>query len=78
MIENSRKKLAKKHVDLIAANNLKEEGAGFEVGTNVLTLISAEDERALPLMSKYDAAQALLDELLAIRRKKRTESGKEG
>ncbi len=70
MIENSRKKLAKKHVDLIAANNLKEEGAGFEVGTNVLTLISAEDERALPLMSKYDAAQALLDELLAIRRKK--------
>ena len=52
MLENSRKKLQKKHVDMIAANNVKEQGAGFAVDTNLLTLITAEGERALPLMSK--------------------------
>ena len=70
MLANSRKKLEKKHLDLIAANNLKEAGAGFQVDTNVLTLIRADGERKLPLMSKYGAAQALLDELLSIRGEK--------
>ena len=69
MLENSRKKLQKKHVDMIAANNVKEQGAGFAVDTNLLTLITAEGERALPLMSKEEAAHALLTEILARREK---------
>ena len=64
MLENSRKKLEKKHVDMIAANNVKEAGAGFAVDTNLLTLITRDEEKALPLMSKDDAADALLTEIL--------------
>ena len=67
MLENSRKKLVKKNLDMIAANNLKVEGAGFGGTTNVLTLITAEQETALPLMSKDEDAQRLLDEILARR-----------
>lgn len=67
MVENSRKKLVKKQIDMIAANNLRDEGAGFGVATNLLTLITAEGERALPLMSKEDAANELLTEILARR-----------
>lgn len=67
MVENSRRKLQEKHLDVIAANNVKEAGAGFEVETNVLTLITKDQETALPLMSKYDAANALLDEILKLR-----------
>ena len=65
LIENSRKKLTKKNLDMVAANNVKVEGAGFGVETNVLTLITAEGEKELPLMSKDDAADALLDEIRA-------------
>ncbi len=61
MLENSRKKLDKKNLDMIAANNVKEAGAGFAVETNVLTLITKDGETALPLMSKDAAADALLD-----------------
>ena len=64
MLENSRHKLEKKNLDMIAANNLKEAGAGFAVSTNVLTLITEDGETALPLMSKDDAANALLDAIL--------------
>ena len=64
MLENSQKKLLKKHLDLIAANNVKVEGAGFGVDTNVLTLISPDGVRELPLLSKDEAANALLDEIL--------------
>ena len=67
MVENSRKKLEKKRLDLIAANNLKEPGAGFGVATNLLTLISPDDMVELPLMSKEEAAHALLDRILARR-----------
>ena len=67
MVENSRKKLEKKHVDMIAANNLKEAGAGFAVDTNLLTLITRDGEKALPLMSKEEAADALLTEILGLR-----------
>ena len=67
MVENSRKKLEKKHIDLIAANNLKQAGAGFGVDTNVLTLISADGAKELPLMSKEEAAHALLDEIMGRR-----------
>ena len=64
LIENSRKKLTKKNLDMVAANNVKVEGAGFGVETNVLTLITAQGEKELPLMSKDEAADALLDEIL--------------
>ena len=67
MVENSRKKLEKKHIDLIAANNLKQEGAGFGVDTNLLTLIAADGAKELPLMSKEEAAHALLDEIMSRR-----------
>ena len=64
MLENSRRKLEKKNLDLIAANNVKVAGAGFAVDTNVLTLISPDSVRELPLLSKEAAADALLDEIL--------------
>ena len=63
MLENSRAKLAKKNLDLIAANNVKVPGAGFAVDTNVLTLISPEGVTELPLLSKDAAADAVLDEI---------------
>ncbi len=64
ILENSRAKLKKKNLDMIAANNVKEPGAGFAVETNVLTLITKDGETALPLMSKDAAADALLDAIL--------------
>ncbi|MCR5294293.1 MAG: bifunctional phosphopantothenoylcysteine decarboxylase/phosphopantothenate--cysteine ligase CoaBC [Lachnospiraceae bacterium] len=64
MLENSRKKLEKKGLDMIAANNLKVAGAGFGVATNILTLITKDGALELPLMSKDDAAGLLLDEIL--------------
>ena len=66
LLENSRKKLAKKHLDLIAANNLREEGAGFGTATNLLTLITADGAEELPLMSKEEAAGTILDRALAM------------
>ena len=64
LVDNSRKKLEKKRLDLIAANSLKEAGAGFGTATNRLTLISPTDVLELPLLSKEEAAHALLDEIL--------------
>ena len=68
MLENSRKKLKKKNLDMIAANNLKDQGAGFGTDTNVITLITQENERQLALMSKEDAANELLNELIIIKK----------
>ena len=62
--ENSRAKLVKKNVDMIAANNLKDEGAGFGVDTNVITLITKNKTKNLPLMSKENAADEILNEIL--------------
>lgn len=64
MLENSRAKLEKKHVDMIAANNLKTDGAGFGTDTNVITLITKAGAEELPLMSKDEAAHRILDRLL--------------
>ncbi len=64
MIENSRAKLARKNLDMIAANNVKVDGAGFGVDTNILTLITEDDQKQLPIMSKDEAADALLDEII--------------
>ena len=60
MIENSRKKIEKKNLDLIVANNLKEQGAGFGTDTNVVTLLSAKDTIQLPMMEKEEVADKLL------------------
>ena len=67
MIENSRAKLVKKNLDMIAANNVKEAGAGFQGDTNVLTLITKDEEVSLPLMSKEDAAVKILDKILSLK-----------
>ena len=63
MLENSRKKVEKKNLDMIVANNLKVEGAGFGTDTNVVTLITKEKEIELAKMSKEDVAKRLLDEI---------------
>lgn len=68
MVENSRKKLAKKHLDMIAANNLKVAGAGFGVDTNVVTILTADGIRELPLMGKDQVASQLLDAILERRK----------
>ena len=65
LLENSRVKLQRKNLDMVAANNVKVAGAGFGVDTNVLTLITADGETELPLMSKDAAADALLDAIVA-------------
>ena len=67
MLENSRKKLEKKHLDMIAANNLNVPGAGFETTTNIITIITPDSVKELELMSKDDAAFRLLDEILSRR-----------
>ena len=64
LVENSRKKLTKKNLDMIVANNLKEEGAGFQGDTNVVTLITPEDEIHLPLLSKEETAVKILDAIM--------------
>lgn len=63
MLENSRAKIQKKHLDMIVANNLKVKGAGFGTDTNVITMITPEEEKELPLMSKQEAAGCILDEI---------------
>ncbi|MGN0432580.1 MAG: bifunctional phosphopantothenoylcysteine decarboxylase/phosphopantothenate--cysteine ligase CoaBC [Lachnospiraceae bacterium] len=64
MLENSRAKLEKKHVDMIVANNLKQTGAGFGTDTNVVTLITKDAVKELPMMSKDAVAEAILDAIL--------------
>ncbi len=65
--ENARGKLERKNLDMIAANCLRTEGAGFGVDTNVLTLITKESETQLPLMSKLEAALAIIDKIKEVR-----------
>ncbi len=67
MVENSRAKLEKKKVDMICANNLKVEGAGFGTDTNVMTLITARSTVELPLLSKEETALRILDLALTLR-----------
>lgn len=64
MLENSRKKLEKKNLDLIVANNLKQAGAGFGTDTNIVTLISPTDTVQLPMMSKEEVADKLLSYII--------------
>ena len=64
MLENSRAKLARKNVDMIVANNLKVAGAGFGTDTNVVTIITKDDNRQLERMSKAAVAASIVDEIL--------------
>lgn len=66
MLDNSRKKLEKKNMDMIVANNLKVEGAGFGTDTNIITLITKDSIKELPIMTKFDAAGQIFDNILAI------------
>lgn len=70
MLGNSRVKLGKKHLDMVAANNLKVAGAGFQGDTNVLTLITQDEDVSLQLMSKEDAANVILDKILSIQKER--------
>ena len=64
MLENSRKKLKNKNLDMIVANNLKVEGAGFAGNTNVITMITENEEVSLEKMLKEEAALKILDQIL--------------
>lgn len=66
MLGNSRAKLAKKNLDMIVANNLKVPGAGFAGDTNVVTLITRDDETELPLLSKEETAVQILDKICCL------------
>ncbi len=63
MLENSKAKLMKKNVDMICANNLKQAGAGFQTDTNIITVITKDTVTELPMMSKDEAADKILDEV---------------
>ena len=63
LIANSRRKLERKKVDMIVANNLRVEGAGFGTDTNVVTLITADGSRELECMSKADVAEVIMTEI---------------
>lgn len=64
LLENSRAKLEKKRIDMIVANNLRQEGAGFGTDTNVVTILTKDDTVELPLLSKEEVADRLLDTIL--------------
>lgn len=66
VLENSRKKLADKNCDMICANSLRTEGAGFGTDTNIITIITAEGEQSLELMSKENAAHKILDAIIKL------------
>ena len=66
MVENSRAKLEKKNIDMIVANNLKQEGAGFGTDTNAVTILTKDETTKLPLMSKEEVADRLLDHILRV------------
>ena len=72
MLENSRKKLKKKHLDMVVANNLKVEGAGFGGNTNVVTMITDDEEISLEKMTKEETAVHIVDQILKEQKKKQT------
>ena len=67
LIENSRKKLDKKHVDMIVANNLNHKGAGFGVDTNKVSFITKDTLKDIEIMTKDDLADLILDEIIKIK-----------
>lgn len=70
MVEHARKKLKSKKLDMIIANNIKDKGAGFGVDTNVVTIITEQGKEQLAMLSKEEAADRILDEILKMKRQK--------
>ncbi|MCM1263876.1 MAG: bifunctional phosphopantothenoylcysteine decarboxylase/phosphopantothenate--cysteine ligase CoaBC [Butyrivibrio sp.] len=68
LLNNSRAKLEKKHVDMIVANNVKQSGAGFGTDTNIVTLITKDGAKELPIMSKDEVAKQIIDEIVTMSR----------
>lgn len=68
VLAHARDKLARKNLDMIVANDVTRPGAGFDVDTNIVTLITTDGQEALPMMSKAEVAQRILDRALALRR----------
>ncbi len=68
MVENSKEKLKKKHLDMIVANNLKAKGAGFGTDTNIVTIITANETKELEIMSKDEVAEKIVDSILEKRK----------
>lgn len=66
MVENSKLKLEKKNINMVIANNLKQEGAGFAADTNIITIITKDDISELPKMTKYEASHAIIDKIINI------------
>ena len=66
LLENSSSKLEKKNADMICANSLTQEGAGYQVDTNILTLITRDGMEQLPMMSKLEAAHRIFDRIISI------------
>ena len=66
IIENSRKKLAKKNADMICANSIRTAGAGFGTDTNIITMITSDGDEEMELMSKFDAANVILSRMKAL------------
>ena len=71
VLENSRKKLVSKNCDMICANSLRKAGAGFGTDTNIITMITPEDDTELELMSKFDAANIILTKLNGLSEERR-------
>lgn len=69
MLENSKAKLDKKNLDMIVANNVKVKGAGFGTDTNVVTIITRNDCRELPIMSKEEVADEILSYIMQLKKK---------
>ena len=67
MLENSRVKLTKKNIDMVVANNLKVAGSGFGTDTNVVTMISKEEEIELELLTKEEVAHKIIDQILKLK-----------
>ena len=70
VVNYAKSKLKKKNLDLVVANDITQAGAGFNSDTNIATIISRDDEIELPLMSKRDLADKILDEVIKLRGKK--------
>ena len=66
LLQNSSAKLTKKNADMICANSLTQEGAGYQVDTNILTLITKDETEQLPMMSKLEASHKIFDKLLTL------------
>ncbi|MDR3258060.1 MAG: bifunctional phosphopantothenoylcysteine decarboxylase/phosphopantothenate--cysteine ligase CoaBC [Fusobacteriaceae bacterium] len=70
LLENAKSKLNNKHLDMIVANSLREEGAGFGTTTNRVTIITPDEQEQLPLMSKKEVAEKILNTIIEITTKK--------